>query len=116
MATYPRNPMAGTNIELRLENKYYKKYLKQKEKIQSKYPNVIVGEGEARIVEGLVRGKRVYTTEERNKHRKYLKELGDLMYKKGGWFQKFIWDSISVSEKIEMEKKATGKPFYHTKL
>ncbi len=91
---YPRNPMVARNRDLMLENKYYKRYLKNKKKIQSKYP-------ESLWEYPLSRTK--YNKEEKKMWLKYIKELGDLMYKKNGWFQKFVWDSVCQSTKDRQE-------------
>jgi hypothetical protein len=93
------------------ENKYYKKYEVERDKIKEKYKDIIVGNVSyaGKPPKG---GYPPYTDKERNKHRKYLKELGDLMYKSNGNFQKFIWDDLSQVDKEARERTARGRKRY----
>lgn len=99
MKPYHKNPVSAKNEELMFENKYYKRYLIKKEKIKSKYPPSL-------WENPLSRTK--YDKEMKEMWLTYLKEISDLMYKKDGWFQKFVWDSFSDSVKDKMEQKARG--------
>lgn len=92
--TYPKNPISSVNEDLLLKNQYYQKYLKQKKEIQSRYPQEMWEYPLSR------------TKYNREMWKQYLKEIGDLMYTKEGWFQQFIWDSYSESDKELMERKA----------
>lgn len=85
-------------------NKYYKRYQIQRDKIREKH-NILEGRK-------FTPGPQLnydYTEEERKKFRAYLKDIGDLLYKKDGWFQKFIWDDMSELEKELQSRKARGR-------
>lgn len=85
-------------LEERYDNKYYQKFNKEKQKIKEKYP--------AELFEIPREYKNhYYPMEHRRLYREYLKEIGDLMYQKEGWYQKFIWDTLSDSDKAEFERK-----------
>ena len=86
------------------KNEYYMKYVVQRDKIKRKYRDVIVGN---RQYQGPPPkgGYPLYSDGERKRHRKYLKELGDLMYKKNGYFQKFMWDTLSEVETLARERR-----------
>ncbi len=86
------------------ENKYFIKYSKQRDKIKEKYKDIL--NPVTPLGQPPKAGFAEYTIKERNRHRKYLKEIGDLLYKKNGWFQKFMWDDISASEEIIQERKS----------
>lgn len=86
------------------DNKFYKKYIVQRDRIREKYTDLDISSNTPRGAPPKA-GFAEYTIKERNRHRKYLKEIGDLLYKKNGWFQKFVWDDISASEQIIQEKK-----------
>lgn len=74
-----------------LENKYYKRYWKNKQKIKSKYGNIFTTHGNR-----LQKGRSV---EEMKLWRKYLTELGDEMFKPNGHYHKFVWDTMAQSMK-----------------
>ena len=85
------------------ENKYFIKYTKERDKIKEKYIDILrpyTPNGPIPKV-----GLPNYTEKERNRFRKYLKEMGDLMFKTNGNFQKFMWDDMSEVEKLAQEKK-----------
>ena len=86
------------------KNEYYMKYVVQRDKIKRKYRDVIVGD---RQYQGPPPrgGYPLYSDGERKRHRKYLKEIGDLLYKKNGYFQKFMWDSLSEVETLARERR-----------
>ena len=92
------NPISAINEELKLDNPFYQKFLKQKEEIQAKYPKEL-------WENPISKDKNHY---DRVMWKAYIKELGDLMYEKNGWFQQFIWDSYSDSDKKIMQAKARG--------
>ena len=86
------------------ENKYYKKYKQKADKIKEKH-DILVGND---FTPG-PQSKFDYNEEERKKFRLYLKEIGDLLFEKKGWFQKFIWDDMSDLDKELMDRKARGR-------
>jgi hypothetical protein len=86
------------------KNKYYIKYVVQRDKIKEKYKDIIVG-NHAYQGPPPRGGYPLYSDAERKRHRKYLKELGDLMYKKNGYFQKFMWDTLSEVETLARERR-----------
>jgi len=87
------------------ENKYYKKYLIQKERILKKYEDVIdnTPPRSGPVFEP------PYTEKERNRHRKYLKELSNLLFKSNGNFQKFMWDTLTEQERGIQEQIINGR-------
>lgn len=90
------------------DNPYYKKFLVEKNKIKERYPKEVF-----QIYE--TPHKQVKNTKEHQiMYREYLKELGDLMYKPDGLYQKFVWDTMSDSDKALMEAKASAN-FYGRK-
>ena len=86
-------------LKLREENKYYQKFNKQKQKIRDKYPKELFE------IPSAYKRRDDYPLEQQRMFRMYLKEVGDLMHQKEGWYQKFIWDTISDSDKVEIERK-----------
>ena len=38
----------------------------------------------------------------------YIKEVAQLMLTPNGWYQKFVWDTYSDSDKAQMEVRARG--------
>lgn len=81
-----------TKVEQAQEsNKHYQRYLKRKIKIKSKYDDNLTN---ARI--------KNYNKEE---WAKYLKEIGDLITKPNGAFQKYVWDTLSTVERQNRERK-----------
>lgn len=97
------NPISSINEDLLLENKYYKEFLKEKEKIKEKYPQDLWDRPH-----GLKQNNKL----KYNNHdlwREYIKELLDLMLKPNGTYQEFVWDNYSESEKNSMEAKARGR-------
>ena len=90
-------------------NKYYKKFLKQKEKIKEKYPphlfEIPTSYSEMRKFKG---------SEEQLLWKQYIKELGDLMFQPNGWFQKFTWDVMSDSDKRDMMQRAKANTYGRT--
>ena len=89
-------------LKLREENKYYQKFNKQKQKIKSKYPEELFD------IPAEYNKQTHYPLEHQRLYRKYLKEMGDLLHKKDGWHQKFVWDTISESDKEYYERKLRG--------
>ncbi len=87
------------------DNNYYKKYLLQKERILKKYDDVIDNSPPR---SGPVFDP-PYTEKERNRHRKYLKEISNLLFKTNGNFQKFLWDTIPEVEKLQQEQIINGR-------
>lgn len=102
-------------IYLYKENKYYKLYNKQKQKIKEKYP--------PRIFDGTAksgRGSMTKLSEEylagndRELFNQYLKELADLIFQPNGNYQKMVWDTMGEKDKLEMERIARGRKYSGT--
>jgi len=85
-------------------NEYFIKYAVERDKIRKKYKDVVVGnvQYQGPPPKG---GYPIYSDAERDRHRKYLKEMGDLLYKKKGNFQKFMWDTLSEVDKLAQERR-----------
>lgn len=83
------------------ENKHYKKYLKEKETIRKKYP--------LEVIDVDVKIKGYGTSEERVLHKKYIKEVCDLIMIPDGNFQQMVWDTMSEQMKMEMERKTKSR-------
>lgn len=86
------------------DNYFYQQYVVQRDKLKEKYKDVLVGQ-ERYPGPDPKEGYPPYLDKERNRHRKYLKELGDLMYASNGWFQKFMWDIVPTVEALERERR-----------
>ena len=83
----------------REDNKYWIRFNKQKQKIKSKYPQELFD----RPAE--YNKQTHYPLEHQRLYRKYLKEMGDLLHKKDGWHQKFVWDTVSESDRMIKERE-----------
>lgn len=83
----------------RESNKHWIRFNKQKQKIREKYPQELF-----EIPAGYKK-KEDYPLEQQKLYREYLKEMGDLIHKKDGWYQKFVWDTISESDKVLKERE-----------
>lgn len=87
-------------------NPYYLKYWNKKQNIKEKYsedifPCYSVGKGFS-----VRRG----TEEQREQYKKYLKEIGDLLFEPNGSYQKFVWEELTPpGEREEMERRARGR-------
>lgn len=103
--------MNTKNIEELMQNKYYVKYKEQKEKIKEKYDCTTFP------CHDCEKGYKVKssTKEQQEQYREYLKEIGDLIFKKRGNFQKFIWDIIPEWKLQEQERRARGASIYSAK-
>ena len=84
------------NREDYLDNPHYIKYLKQKEKLLKKYDSVLVPSCGGK--KGPQRNY-IYTKEDEKKYKNWLKDIGDLMFKPKGHFQKFFWDIRPYTKK-----------------
>lgn len=71
------------------EHPWYQKYNERKQEILSKYPPI--------------------KERTREEQRRYMKELGDVIFERNGPFQEFIWDAMSGAEKLQQERAAKGK-------
>lgn len=79
------------------ENKHYKEYLVLKENLQSYYSSDVLDAD---------KNKKDYaTSEDRIQHKKYLKEILDLILIPNGDFQKMVWDTMSEYEKSIRERR-----------
>jgi hypothetical protein len=105
MMPYGKNAISSVNEEMLLENKYYKKYFEQKQKIQERYPKDLWDRPSG--------AKQSLNHNYENHHlwREYLKELCDLMLKPNGWYQKFVWDTYSQSDKDLMESRSKSNTY-----
>ena len=91
-----------------LSNKSYKRFYKEKLKIQKKYDKRLFdwrGKGNQPYVL-----KAWYHEEGYIQWREYLKEIGELVFKNKD-FQQFIWDTTSETEKAVRERR-TREPKY----
>ena len=82
----------------------YQRYIIQKNEIKAKYPEEI-------FLLGSKIGRRSikYSKEQRELHKQYLIELGDLLFQPGGNFQQFTWELLSDADKELMERKSKSK-------
>lgn len=78
------------------ENKHYKEFIKLKDNLKSFYPKKIFD---------VTKGKNYGTSEERIQHKKYLKELMNIILKPDGEFQQMVWETMSEQEKQKMEQR-----------
>lgn len=90
-------------VQRLLSNKEYKKYLIKKNKIKEKYSDDLLK------VCALGKSKEPYPLEMQEEYKKYIKEIGDLMFKVNGDFQKFTWDDMSTHDKHRQNIRARGK-------
>lgn len=99
---YKKVLISSKNADLLLENEYYQKYQIQKQKIKDRYPEDLWN----RPI-GLARNRKLNYN---NHHlwKEYIKEVAELMLKPNGWYQKFVWDTYSDSDKALMEVRARG--------
>lgn len=99
---YSKNAISSKNEDMLMENEYYKKYYEQKQKIKERYPQDLWERPNG--------SKNALNKNYNNHHlwKQYIKEICDLMHEKEGWYQKFIWDTYSDSDKALMEQKARG--------
>jgi len=93
-----------------LKDKNYSKYNDRKQKIKEKYSEDIFPN---HIPEGFSVHPRIHPTDkQRKEYLKYLKEIGDLLLKPKGDYQKFCWDYLtSQGKKKIMENKAKGNVY-----
>jgi len=84
-------------------SKHYLKYETEKKKLKEKYKDCI--KTNARYAGQPLKNPPPYPKKERDKYRKYLKEMGDLIFKTNGNFQKFMWDAMPEAEKRAQERK-----------
>lgn len=85
-------------------SKHYLKYEIEKEKLQEKYKDWIKTNVKYALGQPL-KNPPPYPKKERDKYRKYLKEMGDLLFKTNGNFQKFMWDATPQVERLAQERK-----------
>jgi len=95
-------------VDLELVSKDYIRYRKKKMKLKSKYSEDIFPN--YNIARGVSKSKP--TEKQIKQYRKYLKEVGDLIFKPGGDYQKFCWDIlISKSDKDIQLRKSRGSKY-----
>jgi hypothetical protein len=102
MASKGKSLISTVNEDMLLENKYYKRYNKQKQKIKDKYPKDLWN----RPI-GLARNRKL-NYDNHHLWQEYIKEVAQLMLTPNGWYQKFVWDTYSDSDKAQMEVRARG--------
>ena len=96
--------MTGINSPLIYrQNKYYLKYRKQRQKIVDKYKDKIEFNQNGNKLSNK------YNNKDREIYKIYLKEIGDLLFKPKGNYQKFIWETISKSEKKAQQSSTYNK-------
>ena len=91
------------SLEELKQNKNYLKYWEKKQKIKEKYPQDLWIRPNG--------SKNALNKNYNNHHlwKKYIKEIGDLLFKPNGDYQKFSWEVlISDSHKEIMAQKARG--------
>lgn len=95
--------------ELR-KDKNYSKYNEKKQKIREKYPTDCFP---CHIPGGYKMAPNLPPTEEqRELYKKYLKEIGDLLFKPNGDYQKFCWEYLTTEgQKKVMANKAKGNVY-----
>lgn len=84
-------------------NKNYKLYEKQKDKLKAKYPPTLFAKLGTNN-----RYKVNATDEERELFKEYIGKLMDIINKPNSYYQKYLWDTLSASEKIFREAKING--------
>ena len=96
--------MKGLNNKAQYtQNQYYIKYAKQKLRIRKKYEDKINFGNES------TDSIKLWNDNTRKLYQKYLKDIGDLLMKPDGNFQKFIWDIRSENDKLIQERQAMGR-------
>ena len=79
------------------ENKYYKLFREEREKIKSKYPPHLFDESVKKYGEG-----------DRELFQQFLKEIADIIFEPNSNYQEFTWDIMGEQEKEIMKRKAEG--------
>ena len=84
------------------QSENYRKYKIQKDKLKAKYP--------PSLFMGIYEGKRKVrcTTEERELYIEYIGKLMDIILKPNSHYQKYIWDTLSSSQKEFRELVSKG--------
>jgi len=97
--------MSKKTIEDDLNNKWYKKYLLQKEKLKKKYnPKIFKDEQkfrDSRDKNGIDKDNVQY--------KKYISELMDIICKADSPYQMFLWDTLPTYERDIRNYISTGK-------
>tara|TARA_R110000765_G_scaffold385142_2_gene476945 strand:- start:1074 stop:1397 length:324 start_codon:yes stop_codon:yes gene_type:complete len=104
-----KNKKVDKTLKGRAENKHYKKYIIQKEKLKAKYPSSLFERGD--------QGRCMIRTnpEEQLLWNSYIKKLLDIIFKNNGHFQRFLWDVLPEQEKIKRDylTKPSKSPYYN---
>jgi hypothetical protein len=92
-------------------NPHYIEFTKQKEELKKKYPPQIFERPftGGKSVKGIEQVKQDYIKNEQSIYRQYLKEVADLLFQPNGSFQELTWDIMAEVDKLEMERKASGR-------
>ena len=88
-----------------IELKSYQKYLKEKAKIQKKYPSKPWLTSHP---EGRGNYKNPYEEQWWNDWQSYKKEMIDLLFKPNSNFQNFIWDISTERDEIKAQRAING--------
>lgn len=80
------------DLKRMLQNPFYKQHWDEKQEIKSKYPPI------------LKMSKEEWET--------WKKEIVELIFRPNGAFQQFIWDTLSEHDKIEQDRRASGRKRY----
>ena len=87
-----------------ISSEHYLEYEKEKKKLQEKYKDWI--KTNTRYSGPPPKNPPPYPKQERDGYRKYLKEMGDLLFKTNGNIQKFMWDAIPEVERLARERRS----------
>jgi len=92
--------------ELKEASEDYLKYWEKKQELKSKYPKNTFPNS----AKGFKANNKPATEEEREDYKKYLKEIGDLLFQPEGDYQNFVWNHLtSENEREQMERRARGR-------
>ena len=96
-----------------IELKSYQKYLKEKEKIQKKYPSKPWITSHSK---GRGNYKNPYEENWWNDWLKYKQEMIDLLFKPNSNFQQFLWDITGEHEELKAQRAINGydRSIYYT--
>lgn len=94
--------MKQSEISYLDKNENYKQYEKQKDKLKNKYP--------PSLFMGMDDGKKKVrcTPKEREQYKHYIGKLMDIILKPNSHYQKYIWDTLSPSQKAFRELVSKG--------
>jgi|TARA_R110002126_G_C10265563_1_gene483500 hypothetical protein len=85
------------------QSENYRKYKIQKDKLKAKYPPTLFAKGGFNN-----RTKELATDKERKLYKEYIEKLMDIILKPNSHYQKYIWDTLSPSQKAFRELVSKG--------